>query len=484
MITHGRAYRTHATHPATGIYSGGSVKCKYALIFRRTEKKRSRGEDLNLRLPRSSLNEWPRCNSCRDFDAAGHFRLLQIIRNKGSWPWGAHLRATPSETSQAAGRRTVDHPPRGNYRASATAASRGIPARQSKRRSTAGYDWSGAYSAAMRLWDRQIRCRAAGAGGCSPNPKARHARKPSTPARISDTISPDVADSARGGKPTFRFPTIWHRRHRFLRGGADGPRRGENGLPRQRARPSRLRLRPLALDGTGGLAFTQSRFCTFHRTRPTSVTRRRSLRFKTVDGRRGSRKRFSKATGASGSNISTAVSAPPACCSVRRRLRVRLGSPYRSDRPQSQARLAGKHHGFRRGRRVIVRAGLPPMELHAQTTYIHQGYPAFHALYTGRTASRRGRRRKRRGAIPPSSASACGRAASSTTTPSFPGFRPEQHRGRRRLSQRRSGRSRTLPIRITTPRGCSCARPSVFGGEQETVESAYGQMPESGTFRG
>ena len=115
-------------------------------------------------------------------------------------------------------------------------------------------------------------------------------------------------------------------------------------------------------------------------------------------------------------------------------------------------------------------------EIHGQSTFIFQGYPAFNSPYEGPTACRASASRARPGRSRRSSACGCGRAASSTTIPSCCRASASPTRSAPRASPTARRRSRTSHSRATTPRGCSCARSSGLGGERETIESDYGQL--------
>ena len=56
------------------------------------------------------------------------------------------------------------------------------------------------------------------------------------------------------------------------------------------------------------------------------------------------------------------------------------------------------------------------------------------------------------------------------------GIWPERHRGRRRLSRTAKRRNPTSPTRITTPRGCSCARPLASAASRKSLPAGQRQL--------
>jgi len=312
------------------------------------------------------------------------FRLLQIIRNKGSWPWGAHLRATPSETSRL---RAPDggYPPRGDYR--------GVRDGCVRRGSRLGNQSAGRprlrlerrlFRRPCRLWDRQIRCRAAGAGGCSPNPKRDTLGSLYAGAHIGYNFLL-TSQILLGAEADVSFPNYLGTDDIVSFAVAPTGTSRRKWLPRQRARPSRLRLRPLALVRNRRARVYQSRFLHFPPRSTDLGDAEKVLRFQDGWTAGAGVEKVSKATGASGSNIYSPFRHHQRAVPVRRRLRVRLDL-HTVRIGSSQARLAGsttasagpKGH---RPSRTPANGNCTP-----RPPYIHQGYPAFHALYTGRTA--------------------------------------------------------------------------------------------------
>jgi hypothetical protein len=89
----------------------------------------------------------------------------------------------------------------------------------------------------------------------------------------------------------------------------------------------------------------------------------------------------SRRTGACGSNISTASSTAPTFASLGRAIQFDARLPAGAHRPQPQDRLAGIEQLDAEDR--LTDPESDRWEIHGQTTYLPQGYPAFRAPYTG-----------------------------------------------------------------------------------------------------
>ena len=90
----------------------------------------------------------------------------------------------------------------------------------------------------------------------------------------------------------------------------------------------------------------------------------------------------SRRTGASGSNISTASSTAPTFVSPRARNTIRRSTSSRSA-SASTARSTGRDRTTWTPKTDLTDPESDRWEIHGQTTYLGQGYPAFRAPYTG-----------------------------------------------------------------------------------------------------
>ncbi len=107
-------------------------------------------------------------------------------------------------------------------------------------------------------------------------------------------------------------------------------------------------------------------------------------------------------------------------------------------------------------------------EIHGQTTFLPQGYPAFRAPYTrpeqpDAGAANAGDLEQQPVPERPALAGRRGLLQSGTAA----GIWIERHGRRRRISQAAKRKNRTSPTRTTTPRGCSCARPSASAASRK-----------------
>ena len=115
-------------------------------------------------------------------------------------------------------------------------------------------------------------------------------------------------------------------------------------------------------------------------------------------------------------------------------------------------------------------------EVHGQTTYIQQGYPSFRSPYLGDNSFTPGAQTRNTWTSALISECGCGRAASSTTIPNCCRASVCTTPSVSRASRTARRRSRTSPIRTTTRRGCSCAKPSGSAASRKQLEAGPNQL--------
>ena len=217
---------------------------------------------------------------------------------------------------------------------------------------------------------------------------------------------------------------------------------------------------------TGGFAFAGERFIN------TPAGRRRSRKSTSTSGSAGppapAWNMPSRRTGACGSNISTASSTAPTFASRRaRNTASTLDFQSAAHRPQPQGRLAGidELDAEDRSDRSRIRSLGNPRPDHLSAAGL-SGIPR--ALYRHQQPDAGAAGAGDLEQQPLSERPALGRRRGLLQSRTAAGLRLERHRRRSPDFPTARRRNRTSPTRITTPRGCSCARPSASAASRKS----------------
>ncbi len=124
-------------------------------------------------------------------------------------------------------------------------------------------------------------------------------------------------------------------------------------------------------------------------------------------------------------------------------------------------------------------------EIHGQSTFLPQGYPAFHAPYSGPnslTPAPQLQETWSNSLLPERAALGGRRGLLQSRTAA--GIRIERHGRSRRASPAARRKNQTSPTRITARRGCSCARPSALAASRKNSPAGSCNSPARSTSPG
>ena len=222
---------------------------------------------------------------------------------------------------------------------------------------------------------------------------------------------------------------------------------------------------------TGGLAVAGERFLNT----PAAGTEEKHIGApaRLERGRRSGIRDRAALDGATGISLQPVRESQCAFC-IGHAIRFHAGFPVAAARPQPQDRLAGIAKGGATD--DITDPEFDRWEIHGQTTFLPQGYPAFHAPYSGPNS------------LTPASQlqqtwsnslylerPSLGRRRSLFQSGTAAGIRVERHLRRRRLSKRRSQKS-NFPYPHFNPSRLFVRQTFGFGGEQEQLASGPLQL--------